>query len=117
MKKVAFSLLLAGALVLGSAGAALAGETTGAELRGKGTQSRTGTSPTPKAPTVAKSECVYSGLDTPDAIEGNPEGFDDDALMIHGTQSYGQFIANGFGYIVEGFGPGVACKGAPALAK
>lgn len=114
MKKVAASLLIGGALVLGTAGSALAGETTGAELRGKGTQSHSGSSPTPKAPTVARSECVYSGLDTPDAIEGNPEGFDDDTMMIHGTQSYGQFIANGYGYIVEGSGPGVACKGFPS---
>jgi hypothetical protein len=108
MKKALIAAALAAGLVLGTAGSAVAGETTGAALRGKGGPKG---APTAQGASHASSECAFSGLDTPDADEGNPPGFDDDALMLHGTQSYGQFIANGFGYIVEGSGPGVACRG------
>lgn len=73
------------------------------------------------APTRAASECVYSGLDTADAIEGNPEGFNDDALAMrgnqspagvdryHGVQSYGIFVRAGLKDVVPS--PGVACNG------
>lgn len=67
------------------------------------------------------SECVFSGLDTPDPLEGNPEGLDDDALAMrgnqspggvdryHGVQSYGIFVRAG---LKEGFpSPGMACNG------
>lgn len=104
MKKPILGLVLAGGLVLAAGGTAFAGEVTGAGLRGK-----------PNAPfeaqgaSHAKSECAFSGLDTPDAIEGNLPGYDDDALMIHGTQSYGQFVARGLKAVVPS--PGVACRG------
>ena len=67
------------------------------------------------------SECVFSGLDTADSIEGNPEGFDDDALAVrgnqspagvdryHGVQSYGIFVRAGLKEFVPS--PGVACNG------
>ena len=103
MKKLILGLAVAGGLVLGAGGTAFAGEVTGAGLKGK-----------PNAPfeaqgaNHARSECAFSGRDTPDSIEGNPEGFDDDALMIHGTQSYGQFVARGLKAVVPS--PGVACN-------
>jgi len=106
MKKLILGALIAGALVLGLGGSALAGETTGAALRGEGGPKG---APTAQGASHARSECAYSGLDTPDEIEGNPEGFDDDALMIHGTQSYGQFVARGLKAAVPS--PGQACRG------
>ncbi len=95
-------------LVLSGAGVANAGEVNG---NGKDIP----------APTRATSECVFSGLDTADAIEGNPEGFDDDALAVrgnqspggvdryHGVQSYGIFVRAGLKDFVPS--PGTACNG------
>ncbi len=96
MKRAAIGCALALGLVLGSAVSAQAGEVTG---NGK---------PTP-APSHAKSLCVYSGKDTPDNIEMNPPGFDDDALNgVGNTQSYGVFVRNGLKSMVPS--PGVACN-------
>ena len=64
---------------------------------------------------------MFSGLDTADAIEGNPEGFNDDALAMrgnqspggvdryHGVQSYGVFVRADLKDVVPS--PGMACNG------
>ena len=64
---------------------------------------------------------MFSGLDTADAIEGNPEGFDDDALAMRGNQSpggvdrylgvqsYGIFVRAGLKAFEPS--PGTACNG------
>jgi hypothetical protein len=108
MKRWIEAAAVAAGLVLATAGTASAGEATG---NGK---------PTP-APENAASECVFSGQDTVDSVEGNPEGFDDDALAVrgnqspggvdryHGTQSYGMFVRAGLKDLVPS--PGVACNG------
>lgn len=83
-------------LVLGSTSAAYAGETNG-----KG-------DPVPGADNAA-SECAFSGRDLPDSVENNPPGFDDDAITIHGVQSYGQFVSQGLKAFVPS--PGEACRG------
>lgn len=73
------------------------------------------------APSHAASECAYSGLDIADAIEGNPPGFNDDALAVrgnqspagvdryHGVQSYGTYVRAGLKSMVPS--PGTACNG------
>jgi len=97
------------ALVLGSGGAAMAGEVNGnGEAIG--------------APGNAASECVYSGLDTLDSIE-NPvdspfynDAFNDDAIAergsqkngYHGVQNYGMFKKVGWDIDLT---PGTACRG------
>jgi hypothetical protein len=108
MKRLIASCTVAVGLMLSGAGLASA-----AEVNGKG-----GAIP---APTRAASECVFSGSDTADAIEGNPEGFDDDALAVrgnqspggvdryHGVQSYGMFVRAGLKDLVPS--PGMACNG------
>jgi hypothetical protein len=95
-------------LVLGAAGAANAGEVNG-------------NGDVIPAPDRAASECVFSGQDTLDAIEGNPEGFNDDALAMrgnqspagvdryNGVQSYGIFVRVGLKDVVPS--PGMACNG------
>ena len=108
MKRLIGSCAVAAGLVLSGAGAASAGE-----VNGNGDEI--------PAPDRAASECVFSGLDTADAIEGNPEGFDDDELGMrgnqspggvdryHGVQSYGIFVRAGLmGFVPS---PGVACNG------
>lgn len=102
------SCAVAAGLVLAGAGAASAGE-----VNGNGNDI--------PAPDRASSECVYSGQDTADAIEGNPPGFDDDALAVrgnqspggndryHGVQSYGMFAKAGLKDVVPS--PGMACNG------
>jgi hypothetical protein len=102
------SCAVAAGLMLAGAGAASAGE-----VNGNG-----GEIP---APDRASSECVYSGLDTADAIEGNPPQFNDDALAMrgnqspggkdryHGVQSYGIFVRAGLKQFVPS--PGEACRG------
>ena len=112
MKKVLACAVVAIGLVLGSGGAAMAGE-----VNGNGGEVH--------APDHASSECVFSGLDTADDIEGTgPEGMGDDAFSVrgnqspggkdrfHGVQNFGMFksdpIAKQF---VEGFNPGMACRG------
>ena len=108
MKRLMMICAVAAGLVLSGAGVANAGE-----VNGNGSDI--------PAPTNAASECVFSGLDTADAIEGNPEGFDDDALAIrgnqspggvdrfHGVQSYGIFVRAGLKDLVPS--PGMACNG------
>ncbi len=108
MKRLIGSCVIAAGLVLAGGGAASAGEVNG---QGKDIP----------APENAHSECVFSGLDTPDSVEGNPEGFDDDALAVrgnqspggrdryHGVQSYGIFVRAGLKDIVPS--PGEACSG------
>ena len=108
MKRVMSACAVAAGLVLASAGAASAGE-----VNGNGEDI--------PATTHASSECAFSGLDTLDSIEGNPEGFDDDALAMrgnqspggadryHGVQSYGIFVRAGLKAFVPS--PGEACNG------
>ena len=108
MERLIGSCAVAAGLVLLGAGAASAGE-----VNGNGSDI--------PAPTRAASECVFSGLDTADSIEGNPEGFDDDALAMrgnqspggvdryHGVQSYGIFVRAGLKDVVPS--PGEACNG------
>ena len=105
---IARSTTAAVGLVLAAAGAANAGE-----VNGNGEDI--------PAPGNAASECVFSGQDTADSIEGNPEGFDDDALAVrgnqapggveryHGVQSYGSFVRAGLKDFVPS--PGEACNG------
>lgn len=108
MKRVMWTCAITFGLLVSGAGAASAGEVNG---NGK---------PIP-APDHAASECVYSGLDTSDAIEGNPPEFNDDALAMrgnqspggvdryHGVQSYGIFARAGMRDVVPS--PGEACRG------
>lgn len=108
MKRVMSMCAVAAGLVLAGAGAASAGE-----VNGNGDDI--------PATNNASSECAFSGQDTLDAIEGNPEGFDDDALAMrgnqspggvdryHGVQSYGIFVRAGLKAVVPS--PGVACRG------
>ena len=108
MKRLMGTCAVAVGIVLAGAGAASAGE-----INGNGQDI--------PAPTKSSSECVFSGLDTPDSIEGNPEGFDDDALAVrgnqspggvdryHGVQSYGIFVRAGLKGVVPS--PGQACNG------
>lgn len=58
-----------------------------------------------------RSACPYSGRDVPDSVEGNPVGFDDDALTSQrsSTQSYGLFVSLGLKSVVPS--PGEACRG------
>lgn len=96
MKRFAFGSVVALGLLLGSAGAASAGETTG---NGGSTH----------APEHAHSICAFSGQDLPDAIEDNPPGFDDDFVTGGHVQSYGKFVSHGLKGEVPS--PGVACRG------
>lgn len=83
-------------LALGGAAPALAGEYNG---RGE---------PVPGGVNGA-SECSYSGQDIADELENQPPEFNDDAITIHGVQSYGQLVSQG---LKEFFpGPGEACRG------
>ncbi|GAB3020733.1 hypothetical protein GCM10011376_22930 [Nocardioides flavus (ex Wang et al. 2016)] len=100
--------VVAAGLVLAVAGTASAGE-----VNGNGDEI--------PAPDRAASECVFSGLDTADSIEGNPPQFNDDALAVrgnqspggvdryHGVQSYGIFVRAGLKDVVPS--PGQACNG------
>ena len=111
MRRCIASCAVAAGLVLAGAGAASAGEVNG---QGKDIP----------APDRSSSECVFSGLDTVDSVEGNPEGFDDDALAVrgnqapggveryHGVQSYGIFVRAGLKDVVPS--PGMACNGSGA---
>lgn len=96
MKRAILGCIVAVGLVFGSAGAAFAGETNG---NGR---------PIPGA-TNAHSACAYSGRDLPDAIEGNPPGFDDDDVTNGHVQNYGMFVKHGMKAFVPS--PGVACRG------
>lgn len=108
MKRLIEIAAVAAGLVLAGAGGASAGETTG---NGK---------PTP-ATDRAASDCAFSGQDVVDTLEGNPPGFDDDALAVrgnqspggvdrfHGVQTYGMFVRAGLKDLVPS--PGVACNG------
>jgi hypothetical protein len=108
MKRLLASCAVAAGLVLSGTSVANAGE-----VNGNGSDI--------PAPTKAASECVFSGLDTADAIEDNPEGFDDDVLAMtgnqspggvdryHGVQSYGIYVKAGLKDVVPS--PGIACNG------
>jgi hypothetical protein len=96
MRRAIIGLVVAASVMLGTGATAHAGEVNG---RGE---------PIPGA-FNASSACAFSGLDTPDDIEDNPPGFDDDAIAIHGAQSYGQFVAAGLKDEVPS--PGIACRG------
>ncbi|WP_194409434.1 hypothetical protein [Microbacterium cremeum] len=103
MRKTLACAAVAVALVLGGGGAAMAGEVNGNGGEAQGAAH-------------AKSACAFSGQDTADAIEGNPPGFDDDALAMRGNQkhgyrgiqSYGMFVSAG---VDVGVNPGMACRG------
>jgi hypothetical protein len=99
MKKAIVAALLCSASVVGaSAGSAFAGE-----INGKG-------EPVPGA-TTGRSECSYSGKDTPDDVENNPPGFDDDDITAVGktrVQSYGIIVRAGGKAFAPS--PGVACS-------
>jgi hypothetical protein len=107
MKRTMTGCAVALMLMLAGAGAAHAGEVNG---NGDPTE----------GPGHAASECVYSGLDAADAVEGNPPGFDDDMLAMrgnqspagkdryHGVQSFGIYASAG---IDLGVNPGMACRG------
>src|SRR5690349_14631647 len=83
MKRAVLGCIVAlGLVVGGGAGAAFAGETNG-----KG-------DPVPGAE-KANSACAFSGRDLPDSIEGNPPGFDDDAVTGGHVQSYGMYVRAG----------------------
>ncbi len=108
MKRLMGICAVAAGLVLSGAGVANAGE-----VNGNGNDI--------PAPNRAASECVFSGLDTADGIEGNPPGFDDDELAMrgnqspggvdryHGVQSYGIYVRAGLKGVVPS--PGMACNG------
>lgn len=108
MKRLMGVCTVAAGLVLAGAGMANAGEVNGNGLD-------------IPAPDNAASECVFSGLDTLDAIEMNPPEFNDDALAIrgnqspggvdryHGVQSYGIYVKAGLKAFVPS--PGMACNG------
>lgn len=108
MKRLIGSCAIAAGLVLAGGGVANAGE-----VNGNGDDI--------PAPENAHSICVFSGLDTEDSIEGNPEGFDDDELSVrgnqspggvdrfHGVQNYGMFVRVGAKDLVPS--PGAECRG------
>ena len=109
MKRVISVSAIAAGLVLVASGAASAGEVNG---NGK---------PTP-AKDNAASECVFSGLDTPDDVEMNPMPWmDDDGIAVrgnqspggvdryHGVQSYGSIVRAGGKAFAPS--PGEACRG------
>ncbi|MGI9823615.1 hypothetical protein [Agromyces sp. Marseille-Q5079] len=97
MKRMIIGCTVALGLVLGGgAGAAFAGETNG------------NGDPIPGAH-KASSACAFSGQDLPDDIEGNPPGFEDDAITGGHVQSYGQIVRAGGKAFAPS--PGVACRG------
>lgn len=98
MRKTLITCVMAAGLLAAGAGSASAGEVTGT---GK---------PTPIKEHRAASICSFSGLDTPDIIENNPPGFDDDFLG-HGTQSYGQYVAFGLKAALADEAPRYTCRG------
>lgn len=109
MRKTMVGLIAALGLVLGTGGAAMAGE-----VNGNGDS-------IPGAHT-ANSICAFSGLDTQDISNGgtedNPPGFDDDALAMRGNQKHGYHGVQNYGIFMKagmrGMGipnPGTACRG------
>ncbi|MGI9607267.1 MAG: hypothetical protein ACR2P0_14115 [Acidimicrobiales bacterium] len=96
MKRVLLGVFATACLIFGLASPAGAGE-----YNGKG-------EPVPGGVNGA-SECSFSGRDIPDDVEMNPPGFDDDALAIHGVQSYGQLVSQGLKDFFPS--PGQACRG------
>jgi hypothetical protein len=96
MKRIAIGCVLALGLVFAGASGAQAGETTG---NGE---------PVP-APDHARSACVYSGQDLPDAEENQPVEFNDDFVTDGHVQSYGRFVSHGLKDEVPS--PGEACRG------
>ena len=117
MKKILACAVVAIGLVLGSGGAAMAGE-----VDGNGEE-------TPIAGhETAASICAFSGLDTADSIEGVIP-FPDDMLALrgnqspagvdrhHGVQNYGMFqrpLAKELGIDELVPSPGEACRGSQA---
>lgn len=96
MKKTMMTCALALGLVLGSGGAAMAGE-----YDGRGGDIRGGDN--------AHSACHFSGRDLPDDVEGNPPGFDDDDVTGGNVQSYGMLVKAGAKGMAPS--PGEACRG------
>ena len=97
MKRAVIGCIIGLGLVIGGgAGAAFAGETNGHGGDVPGAE-------------TASSACAFSGRDLPDAIEGNPPGFDDDTYTGGHVQSYGQYVRAGDKALFPS--PGVACRG------
>ncbi len=96
-KKMMLGCALALGLVLGSGGAAMAGE-----YNGQGDDVRGGDG--------AHSACHYSGRDLPDDEEMNPFPFlDDDAVTGGHVQSYGMYVRADMKGMVPS--PGMECRG------
>lgn len=97
MKKTILTCALALGLVLGSGGAAMAGE-----YNGQGGDVKGGDK--------AHSACHFSGRDLPDDEEMNPfPWMNDDAVTGGHTQSYGMYVKAGMKGMVPS--PGEACRG------
>ena len=103
-RRVVVGAAICTATVMGIGGTAFAGEYTG----------NGGTAP---GGANGKSECSFSGLDAPAAVEGTFP-FDDDFVGVdyHGVQSYGQFVAyqktvGPLNLPFELPSPGQACRG------
>ena len=109
MKKTLACAVVAAAIVLGSGGAAMAGET-----RGNGDPNENSGSP--------HSACHFSGLDQTDADE-QPQAPEenDDALAVRGSQKHGYHGVQNWGTYARagaddfltsiGLHPGEACSG------
>ena len=96
MKRMTIGCVVVLGLVLGGAGTAYAGETTG---NGKDAQGAS----------HASSVCAFSGQDLPDADENQPPEFNDDFVTDQHVQSYGRWVSHGFKDVVPS--PGDACRG------
>ncbi len=97
MKKTVIGAALGLLLILGSGGAAMAGE-----YNGQGGDIKGGDN--------ARSACHYSGRDLPDSVEMNPlPHLNDDAVTDGRVQTYGQYVRAGMKAMVAS--PGVECRG------
>ena len=106
MKRLTIGCVIALGLVLGSGGAAMAGEVNG-----------NGDATPIAGHDTAASICAFSGQDTADDIEGlDPEGNGDDAIAMRGNQKKGYHGVQSYGSIVKAGGkafapsPGLACN-------
>lgn len=98
MKKTMIGAALGLMLVLGSSGAAMAGE-----YNGQGGDIKGGDK--------AHSACHFSGRDLPDDVEMNPlPELDDDMVTDGHVQSYGQYVAAGLKDMLP-LSPGENCRG------
>ncbi|MFF2487839.1 hypothetical protein ACFVSU_15650 [Microbacterium sp. NPDC058062] len=109
MKKALACAVVAIGLVLGSGGAAMAGEVNGNGGAANGAAN-------------SASECAFSGQDTLDAIENPPGGpgydpaFNDDGFAMRGNQKNGYHGVQNYGMFKKAkidipINPGDACRG------